>query len=107
MDITSETVLKVAANSDVNKVAGALANMIREHNAGSVRAIGVNAVNQMLKSVAVAENYLRGSGFQVSFNTSFEDVDINGQTITGLRIDATGIKTKTVEKNTNRVTVEV
>lgn len=107
MNITSETVLKVAANSDVNKVAGALANMIRDHNTGSIRAIGMNAVNQMLKSVAVAENYLKQSGFQVSFNTAFEDVTINGQSVTSIRIDAIGVQTKSVSRSTNKVTVDV
>ncbi|MGB9614683.1 MAG: stage V sporulation protein S, partial [Fervidobacterium sp.] len=39
-------VLKVASTSNPNKVAGALAGMIREHGRAELQAIGAGAVNQ-------------------------------------------------------------
>lgn len=94
MNITAQTVLKVAAASDVNKVAGALANMVRTHKQGSMRAIGVNAVNQMVKAMAVTEYFLKSGDtpIKASFNTAFEEVEVNGEKLTAMLVTAKGSK---------------
>ncbi|HDG62323.1 MAG TPA: stage V sporulation protein S, partial [Thermotoga sp.] len=43
-------VLKVASNSNPNKVAGALAGVIRESGKAELQAIGAGAVNQAVKA---------------------------------------------------------
>ena len=52
-------VLKVSSKSTPNKVAGALANVIREQGSAELQAIGAGALNQSLKAVAIARGLLR------------------------------------------------
>lgn len=54
-------VLKVASNSNPNKVAGALAGVIREKGKAELQAIGAGAVNQAVKAIAIARGYLAPS----------------------------------------------
>jgi stage V sporulation protein S len=92
MNITSQTVLRVAAQSNPNKVAGALANMLRQFKGGTLQAIGAGANNQMLKATAIAQGYVTDEGIKVSFSTEMADVEVDGQMITATRIVAKASK---------------
>jgi len=46
--------LKVSSKSDANKVAGALANVLREKSTVEIQAIGAGALNQAIKGIAIA-----------------------------------------------------
>lgn len=46
--------LKVSSKSDPNRVAGALANVLRDKGNVEIQAIGAGALNQAIKGVAIA-----------------------------------------------------
>ena len=47
-------VLKVSSKSNPNSVAGALAGVLREKGNAEIQAIGAGALNQAVKSIAIA-----------------------------------------------------
>src|SRR5690606_37525345 len=67
-------VLKVSSKSNPNKVAGALAGVIREKGRAEIQAIGAGAVNQAIKAIAIARGYLAPSGFDLVCVPAFTDV---------------------------------
>ncbi len=78
-------VLKVASTSNPNKVAGALAGMIREHGRAELQAIGAGAVNQAVKAIAIARGYLAPSGIDLVSIPAFTDVEIDKETRTAIK----------------------
>ena len=79
--------IKVAADSAPRLVAGAIAGMIREEKPVSLQAIGASAVNQAIKSIAVARSYLEEDNLDLACVPSFTMLTIDGQERTALRID--------------------
>ena len=57
--------IKVSANSRTSAVAGAIAGVIREHKRAEVQAIGAGAVNQAVKALVLATDYLKNDGIDV------------------------------------------
>ena len=47
-------ILKVGTKSNPNSVAGALANLFKEKGTIEIQAIGAGALNQAIKSIAIA-----------------------------------------------------
>lgn len=47
-------ILKVSSKSNPNKVAGALTNVFRDKGVVEIQAIGAGALNQAIKSIAIA-----------------------------------------------------
>ncbi len=78
-------VLKVAAGSDAQATAGAVANTFREEGVAELQAIGPKAVNQAVKSIAIARGYVAPSGIDLFFVPSFVEVEVNGEIRTGIR----------------------
>ena len=78
-------VLKVASTSNTNKVARALAGMIREHGRAELQAIGAGAVNQAVKAIAIARGYLAPSGIDLVSIPAFTDVEIDKETRTAIK----------------------
>lgn len=78
--------IKVAADSRSTAVAGAIAGVIRERGRVSVRAIGASAVNQAIKAVAIARNYLLPEGIDIVCIPSFSEVMIDGQERTAVHL---------------------
>lgn len=78
-------VLKVASSSNPNKVAGALAGVIRERGRAELQAIGAGAVNQAVKAIAIARGYLAPSGINLVCVPAFTEVQINGETRTAIK----------------------
>lgn len=79
-------IIKVSATSLTTAVAGAIAGMIREHGEARVQAIGASAVNQAVKAVAKARDYLQTDGIDIVCVPSFVDIDIGGQERTAIRL---------------------
>ena len=79
---------KVAAKSDPNKVAGALANTIRGDNRETVelQAIGAGALNQAVKAVIIARGYLAPSGVDLLIEAAFKDIEVRGEDRTAIRL---------------------
>ena len=74
--------LKVSSKSSPASVAGAIAGLIKDGNPVRIQSIGAGAVNQ---AIAIARGYLAPSGIDVACVPSFVELEINGDTRTGIR----------------------
>jgi stage V sporulation protein S len=79
-------VIKVSAHSRSTAVAGAIAGVVRDHKHAEVQAIGASAVNQAVKAVAIARNYLALDGIQIVCLPEFVEIDIEGQERTAVKL---------------------
>lgn len=86
--------LKVSSKSDVKKVAGAIAKSVRNRNKNgkeneeiSIQAIGAGAVNQTVKSIGIAREYLNPEGFDISTTINFTNVEFNGNKETAIKFN--------------------
>ena len=78
--------LKVSSKSDANKVAGALANVLREKNTVEIQAIGAGALNQAIKAVAIARGFVAPSGKNLVCVPAFSDIVIDGEERTAIKL---------------------
>jgi stage V sporulation protein S len=78
-------IIKVSATSQTTAVAGAIAGVIREHGTVSVQAIGASAVNQAVKSIAIARSYLQADNLDIICAPAFVDVEIGDLVRTAIR----------------------
>ena len=78
-------VIKVKGTSRTSAVAGAIAGVFREHHRAEVQAIGASAVNQAVKAMALARNYLAQDGIDVVFTPEFVDVEIDEKIRTAIK----------------------
>ncbi len=79
-------VIKVSAHSRSTAVAGAIAGVMRDHQHAEVQAIGASAVNQAIKAIAIARNYLALDGIQIVCLPEFVEIDIEGQERTAVKL---------------------
>ena len=79
-------VLKVSSKSNPVSVAGAIAGIIREKGAVEVQGIGAGAVNQALKSIAVARGYVAPSGIDLVCIPAFSSVEVDGESKTAMKL---------------------
>ena len=79
-------VIKVSAHSRSTAVAGAIAGVVREHGRAEIQSIGAGAVNQAVKAVAIARGYLQEDGIDVITIPFFNDIEIDGQERTAVRM---------------------
>ncbi len=87
MDTDNIDIIKVAATSRTSAVAGAIAGIFREQQFANVQAIGASAVNQAVKALALARNYLAEDGYDVVCIPEFVDVEIDGNVRTAIRLN--------------------
>jgi len=80
-----KTVLKVKNDSEVKKVAGAIAEMVREGKDVELQVIGAGAVNQAVKALIVARGFVSTNGFDLSAVPAFVELEIDGETRTGVK----------------------
>ena len=78
-------VIKVKAVSRTAAVAGAIAGVIREQKHAEVQAIGAGAVNQAVKALILAKNFLEQDGINVVFVPEFVNVEIEDKTRTAIK----------------------
>ena len=78
--------IKVSANSRTSAVAGAIAGVFREHKRAEVQAIGAGAVNQAVKALVLAINYLKTDEINVVCIPEFVDVEIEEKTRTAIKL---------------------
>ena len=78
--------LKVSSKSDANKVAGALANVLREKNTVEIQAIGAGALNQAIKAIAIARGFVAPSGKNLVCIPAFSDIIIDGEERTAIKL---------------------
>ena len=79
-------VLKVSSKSTPNKVAGVLANVIRERGSAELQAIRDGALNQSLKAVAIARGFVAPSGVDLVCVPAFTDILIENEERTAMKL---------------------
>jgi len=79
-------VLKVSSNSSPNKVAGALAGVLREEGSAELQAVGAGALNQGVKAVAIARGFVAPSGIDLICIPAFTDIEIDGEERTAIKL---------------------
>ncbi len=78
-------IIKVKAVSRTAAVAGAIAGIFREQKHAEVQAIGAGAVNQAVKAMVLARNFLAQDGIEVVFTPEFVNVEIDGKIRTAIK----------------------
>ena len=78
-------VLKVSSTSQPKAVAGAIAAILRNGNPVEIQAIGAGAVNQAVKSIAVARGYVAPNGIDLVTIPAFFKLEVNGETKTSIK----------------------
>ena len=73
-----KNILKISTESDPNKVAGALSSILKERKTVELHAIGAGAVNQAIKSIAIARGYVAPQGYNLVCIPAFGETEING-----------------------------
>ena len=79
-------ILKVSSSSSPNKVAGALAGVLREKGNAELQAIGAGAINQGVKAVAIARGFVAPSGVDLICIPAFTDIEIDGEERTAIKL---------------------
>ena len=79
-------ILKVSAKSNPNSVAGALAGVLRERGDAEIQAIGAGALNQAIKSVAIARGFVAPGGIDLVCVPAFTDIEIEGEERTAIKL---------------------
>ena len=79
-------ILKVSAKSNPNSVAGALAGVMREKGGAEIQAIGAGALNQAIKSVAIARGFVAPGGIDLGCVPAFTDIQIEGEERTAIKL---------------------
>lgn len=80
-------VIKVKAVSRTAAVAGAIAGVIREQKHAEVQAIGAGAVNQAVKALVLAKNFLVQDEIDIIFIPEFVNVEIDGKVRTAIKFN--------------------
>ena len=83
---TEEEPLRIASESDPNKVAGALAGLVREDKRIIFAvAIGAAADHQLVKAVAIAKGYLAPSALTLMMSPAFGMTVVDGRRLTTMK----------------------
>lgn len=78
--------IKVASSSNVSSVAGAISNIMREQQSLEVATVGAGALNQAIKSIAIARGFLIPSGIDIVIIPSFKEIEIEGKEKTAMKL---------------------
>ena len=77
--------LKVSSKSEPKSVAGAIAAILRNGEPVEINAIGAAAVNQVVKSIAVARGYVAPNGIDLVCIPAFAQLEVDGNEKTSIR----------------------
>ena len=83
-------VLKISAKSNPNSVAGAITELVKENTKVEIQAIGAGAINQAVKSIAVARGYLAPIGIDLVCVPAFVEIKIDEISKTGIKFMCRG-----------------
>jgi stage V sporulation protein S len=81
--------LKVSSKSEPKNVAGAIAAILRGEKTAEINVIGAAAVNQAVKSIAVACGYVSGEGIKLVCVPSFSQIEVDGNEKTSIKFTIT------------------
>ncbi len=77
--------LRVSGNSKPNSVAGAIAAILRNESSVEVQAIGPQAINQAVKSIAIARSYIEADLLDLYAQPSFVKLKLDNEERTAMR----------------------
>lgn len=78
-------VLKVSSSSQPKNVAGAIAAVIRNGEVVEILTIGAAAVNQAVKSIAIARGYVAPNGIDIVCMPAFIQLEVDGVVKTSIK----------------------
>ena len=78
-------VLRVSSKSEPKSVAGAIAAILRNGESVEINAIGAAAVNQVVKSIAVARGYVAPNGIELICVPAFSQLEVDGKEKTSIK----------------------
>lgn len=79
--------VRIAAETKTKAAAGAIAGLLREGHTLEVCAIGTKAINQMVKGLALAREFMADDGSELYAFPEFRKVEfVNGEDKTGVAI---------------------
>lgn len=78
-------ILKVSSTSQPKSVAGAIAAILRNNHNVEIQTIGAGAVNQAVKSIAIARGYVAPNGIDLISIPAFSQSEIDGELKTGIK----------------------
>lgn len=81
----NEIILKVSTKSNINSVAGAIAGIVTEKGKVELQAVGAGAVNQAVKSIAIARGFVAALGINLVCIPAFSTVSIEGEERTSIK----------------------
>lgn len=79
--------IKVAATSNVNSVAGSIALALNDDDCVYVQAIGANSINQAVKAIASARGYLAPKGQDIVCSISYVELQLAEGEKTGIKFE--------------------
>ena len=79
-------ILKVSSKSKPSSVAGALANAFKTQGAVEIQAVGAGALNQAIKSIAIARGYVAPTGKDLICVPAFSDISMEGEERTAIKL---------------------
>lgn len=85
-------ILKISSKSEPNKIAGAIAGLVKETGIVEMQAIGAGALNQAVKAIAIARGFVAPSGVDLICIPAFVDVEIEGENRTGIKLIVKGVR---------------
>lgn len=88
----NKEILKVSSKSNTNSVAGAIAGFVKENGSVDIQAIGAGATNQAIKAIATARGFLAPVGINLICMPAFVEVEVEGETRTGIKLIVKGEK---------------
>lgn len=78
-------ILKVSATSQPKSVAGAIAAIVRNNQPVEMQTIGAGAVNQAVKSIAIARGYVAPNGIELVTIPAFSQLEVDGEIKTSIK----------------------
>ena len=79
-------IIRVSSLSNPNKVAGSVASILKKTPVVEVQTIGAGALNQAIKAIAIARGFVAPSGVDLYVKPSFNDLEINGDAKTAIKL---------------------
>jgi len=77
--------LKVSTKSQPKSVAGAIAAIVRNNESVEINTIGAGAVNQAIKSIAIARGFVAPNGIELVTIPAFSQIEVDGESKTSIK----------------------
>lgn len=79
--------IKISSKTKSSSYASVIANNIKEGNPVELRAVGAGAINQAIKAICIAKDYLTECNIKICCIPSFTDVEIDGEKKSAVKFD--------------------